>query len=596
MGSQLTSAFTIAADSMTSGGPSNMWKIYNATKKSNSVKMSVFVVEKKRLDKEMKVLREEVFSAVRKEVKTLTRLRHPCILHVLEPLTEDSKIMYFGTEPVQGSLKYLIDDPNRRGLVPSEIELKSQLLELINTITFLHNNAHLVHLAISPENIYLTADGKFKIAGFFFSQSIAAPDATVQPNVDYTMASTNLVLAPHPAFTAPEVVRDNVSSAASDAFSVGCTIYNLLQVANNGKSVYFFDVGDRCTKHAYLEEEAKFKGDYLQNKLSNFTPGAVNILERLLAHNPADRFKLMDAHMDPWFNDPRIKTLEYLEHLNEKEHQHKLQFLSGLVKVLGEFDSKIILRRILPLLSSYLIVDKLSSAVLLPIVAILDKEDLCGKTDFYSAVWPNMESLCKGREISAQGLYTIIKHTEVWLRLVQMKDFQDTLLLLYQKGIDCGVSKIQEHAISVIPTFAKRIEYATLKNALFPRLLRLALSTSVGSLRLKCLESIASFAPLLDAAIIKSALMPTLEQMCKIDTDGKLHLAMVKIVESLLKHFNYSVSFIQSSITEIGAGDKGGAAAAHDVDQRTVYQGPVLRRHRHDQASSRHHRQLAQQG
>lgn len=30
--------------------------------------------------------------------------------------------------------------------------------------------------------------------------------------------------------------------------------------------------------------------------------------------------KISEMRSHPWFNDPRIKTMKYLEHLNEKEH------------------------------------------------------------------------------------------------------------------------------------------------------------------------------------------------------------------------------------------------------------------------------------
>eukprot|EP01022_Parablepharisma_sp_SALTPOND_P006220 TRINITY_DN1252_c0_g1_i1.p1 TRINITY_DN1252_c0_g1~~TRINITY_DN1252_c0_g1_i1.p1 ORF type:complete len:875 (-),score=90.54 TRINITY_DN1252_c0_g1_i1:1218-3842(-) len=539
MGNQLASVFNISEQEVSTGGPSSLWKIYRASKKSNNAPVSVFTIEKKQFDKETKSLKEEIFSTIRKEAKTLTKLRHPSILHVLEPLNEDSKIMYFATEPVEGSLKYLIDTPAKRNLIPSELELKTQLLELIETITFLHNNAHLVHLAISPENIYLTSEGKFKIAGFFFSQPLPAADSSISPDINYAISSPTVMLTPHFGFTPPEVVKDNTASAASDAFSVGCFIYNLLQVANNGKSLYFFDVGDHCSRHAYLDEAHKLRSGYTASKLANFSPGAKSLLEQLLVANPAERLKLGDAHSHPWFNDPRIKTLEYLEHLNEKEHQHKLQFLSGLARVLGEFDAKVILRRILPRLASYLSVDKISAHVLPPMIAILEKEGLCSRSDFYTSVWPHLEYLCKGKEISAQTLYLIIKHTEIWLKLLQMQDFQSTLLVLYQKGIDCGVSKIQEHAISIIPTFAKKIEYATLKNQLLPRVLRLAIGTSMSGVRLKCVESISNFASLLDSTTIKGAVVPTLEKLSKTDTDGKLHLTMIKAIETFLKIFSY---------------------------------------------------------
>jgi hypothetical protein len=184
------------------------------------------------------------------------------------------------------------------------------------------------------------------------------------------------------------------------------------------------------------------------------------------------------------------------------------------------------------------VVDKLSAFVLPSIIKILEKEGLCSMADFYNTVWPYMEQMCKGREISAQTLYLIIKNTNIWIRLISMQDFQSTVLLLYQKAIDCGVTKIQESAIEIIPMFAKKIEYATLKNMLLSRVLKTAI-TSSGKLKIKCVESIASFAVLLDGAVIREVVIPTLEKITKAETSSKFHLAMVKIIESFVKILSY---------------------------------------------------------
>jgi SCY1-like protein 2 len=52
---------------------------------------------------------------------------------------------------------------------PSELELKYGLLELFNAISFLHNDVKVVHLGISPENIYIGLDGKWKLGGLTYS-------------------------------------------------------------------------------------------------------------------------------------------------------------------------------------------------------------------------------------------------------------------------------------------------------------------------------------------------------------------------------------------------------------------------------------------
>jgi SCY1-like protein 2 len=536
MGSQLTSIFNISEKEVVMGGPSNVLRIYKATKKSSKNKVSLFTIKKKELKSDSKVLCEAIFEGVRKEVKMLTKLRHPSILHVMEPLGEDSGYIWFGTEPIEGSLKYLLETPSKQHLIPSEIELKAQLLELIETVVFLHNNAHLLHLAISPENIYLTADGKFKLAGFFFSQSTSSPSFH---NVDYTLVSKNVSFVPHFGFTAPEVIKENTASTSSDVFSIGALLYTLLQAVRGDKASYFLDVKDYCTKQIYLDQIRNLNDEYASAKLNLFNSDAVDLLQKLLNRNPAERLKLHVAYAHSWLNDPKIKTLDYLEHLNEKEHQHKLQYLEGLMKVIDEFDNKVIERRILPTLASYLPMAKISVNILPPIITILEKDELCSKTVFYSSVWPQLQYICKCSEVSANILYLIINHPEVWLKFLSIQDFQSTLVVLYQKAINCGVTKIQEASLNALERFAKKIEYAILKTGFLPKIIKLVQGTNVNTLRIKCMESIASFSSFLDATTVKNTVLPILEKLSKSNTDGRLHLAMVRTIESFLKLFSH---------------------------------------------------------
>ena len=213
---QLTSGFNISEDNVSTGGPSNIMKIYHATKKSNDSEISLFILEKNTLDKESPVIQDAVFEAIRKEVRTLAKLRHPSVLHIMEQLEEDSKLMCFATEPIEGSLKYIINHPSKHSIIPSELELKTQILELIEAINFLHNNAHLVHLAICPENIYVTSEGKFKIGGLHFSKELITPESTVAPNLDYALSSSMISLAPPLPFTAPEIIKNSIAYTSSE--------------------------------------------------------------------------------------------------------------------------------------------------------------------------------------------------------------------------------------------------------------------------------------------------------------------------------------------------------------------------------------------
>jgi len=52
----------------------------------------------------------------------------------------------------------------------------------------------------------------------------------------------------------------------------------------------------------------------------------------------------------PWFADPLLKTIKYLENIDSKEHSNKVQFLNGIIKILERFDKKTLIKKVVPLL------------------------------------------------------------------------------------------------------------------------------------------------------------------------------------------------------------------------------------------------------
>jgi SCY1-like protein 2 len=54
----------------------------------------------------------------------------------------------------------------------SELELKMHINEILNALSFFHNDAKISHLGICPENIYITNDGKWKLGGMIFSYQL----------------------------------------------------------------------------------------------------------------------------------------------------------------------------------------------------------------------------------------------------------------------------------------------------------------------------------------------------------------------------------------------------------------------------------------
>jgi len=53
--------------------------------------------------------------------------------------------------------------------MPSELETKCNLIDLVDALSFLHSDVKVAHLAINPSSIYVTEDARWKLGGFIFN-------------------------------------------------------------------------------------------------------------------------------------------------------------------------------------------------------------------------------------------------------------------------------------------------------------------------------------------------------------------------------------------------------------------------------------------
>jgi SCY1-like protein 2 len=189
---------------------SGPWAVYDAQRRPSSTprpahqtQVSVFVFEKKPLEQSAslrgsggssKAKNEIVFTRLKKEVSMLSRLRHPCLLEVVEPVEETRSALTFVTERVISTLQSVVgghddgdgySDSARGGSSTGqldELEIQSGLSSLTKALQFLHESANVVHSNLSPQAIYvnakvlsnnvsLTRKGDWKLGGFGFGIS-----------------------------------------------------------------------------------------------------------------------------------------------------------------------------------------------------------------------------------------------------------------------------------------------------------------------------------------------------------------------------------------------------------------------------------------
>lgn len=150
-----------------SAGPDLLWKIYSGYKKSTKQEASIFVLEKKLLEKYSKKDKDQLVEILRKGVAQLTRLRHPQVLTVQHPVEESRESLAFATEPVFASLANVLGCHENILPVPQqlreyklfEVEIKYGLQQLIEGLIFLHNDVKLLHGNLCPESIVVNQQG-----------------------------------------------------------------------------------------------------------------------------------------------------------------------------------------------------------------------------------------------------------------------------------------------------------------------------------------------------------------------------------------------------------------------------------------------------
>ncbi|MGW5050041.1 serine/threonine-protein kinase [Actinokineospora sp. NPDC004072] len=170
---------------------------------------------------------------VLREARTAGRLNDPAVVTVYD-VVQESGATYIVMELIQAPT--LADVVRERGPLRSDAvaRLAEQLLSALESA----HQAGIVHRDVKPSNIMLAANGRAKLTDFGIAQSVDDPRLT-----------TSGLLIGSPAYLAPEQLRGEQASAASDLWALGAVLF----FAVEGYSP-FERANTAATMHAILNE------------------------------------------------------------------------------------------------------------------------------------------------------------------------------------------------------------------------------------------------------------------------------------------------------------------------------------------------------
>lgn len=147
------------------------------------------------------------------EARAAANLSHPNIVTIFD-FGRDDDTLYIVMEYIEGTdLKTLIR--RRKHLTPLEaVELMKKISDGVG---YAHR-AGLVHCDLKPQNIMVTLDNKVKITDFGVSRALA----TIQPD-----EHSDIVWG-SPQYFSPEQASGGAPSPASDVYSLGAILYEMI--------------------------------------------------------------------------------------------------------------------------------------------------------------------------------------------------------------------------------------------------------------------------------------------------------------------------------------------------------------------------------
>ncbi|KAH9310107.1 hypothetical protein KI387_038018, partial [Taxus chinensis] len=534
-------------DQVGSGGPGLAWRLFMArprnkgTSQAQYPQVCVWLLDKKSLSEARqraglsKTAEDAFLDIIRVDAAKLVRLRHPGVVHVVQGLDESKGAMAMVTEPIFASVANTLGRFDNVAKVPKELkglemgqlEIKHGLLQLAESLGFLHNNARMIHRAISPETVFITYSGAWKLGGFGFA--VAADQVSgdlngVQPfhYPEYDAEDVVVPLQPSLNYTAPELVRSKISnvSCSSDVFSLGCIAYHLiarrpLLDCNNNARTY-------TSKITYLSHE----------NFSNIPLELLQDIRQMLSADELSRPTALDFTGSSFFrDDTRLRALRFLDHMLERDNMQKSEFLKALSGMWKDFDSRVLRYKVLPPLCAELRNVVMQPMILPMVLTIAESQD---KSDFELSTLPALVPVLSSA--AGETLLLLVKHAGLIINKASQDHLTAHVLPLLVRAYDDPDVRIQEEVLRRTVPLAKQLDFQVMKQSVLPRIHGLALKTTVAAVRVNALLCLGDLVQWLDKRAVLEILQ-TLQRCTAVDHSAPTLMCTLGVTNAIYKQY-----------------------------------------------------------
>lgn len=451
-------------------------------------------------------VRQRITEQLKKEASSLTRLRHPCILEVVEPLEESRNDVAFATEQVFASLSEALISDHRQDVQLDEVEIQKGLLQVARGLEFLHT-AKMVHQNLSPESIMINAKGDWKLAGFSFLTPLELAGGGGQ--TPWTFPDYDPSLPPAMSrnfdYMAPEYALDEKLAPENDMYSLGCVVY----AVHNKGSAPFRNRNSLPNLRSNADQLSTVIGSQSWSRMGR---DVLDLMSNLLTRYPGARLSAASFQQSGYFNSILVSTLKFMERdsFAGRTKEERVQYLKGLLKILPQFSDRLLRRKVLPAVLE-LMTDRSLLPFILPNVFHISKN--LSSLEFTNSVLPKLEPLFSVQDPPQNMLLLLDQIEPLFVPKVAPTTFREQVTPLLYAALEAENVMVQEKALRTVPRLAEILEYAHVKEVLFPKLASLFAKTKVLSVKVNCLICFHAMVSILDKYTLTEKLVPILARI-----------------------------------------------------------------------------------